>query len=581
MQSLMRISFIATCAALVGFALHIVNTYFVNVPILDNWSFVELYEKIHDGTATFADFVHQHNEHRILTARLVFVALAFWTGWDLTYEAYAVIVVLLITFAALARTAFYQRSDSLPILVPLSVLVTCALLFSMIQYGSLLFPVNLPWFMVIVSTSIGIFLLAWPSERLRVWRYAFAAAACGVATFSAANGLSSWLALLPLVVVFARESEYRLRWLVAWFGLFVACGALYFVGYEKPGDHPDIMVALSHPILAIKFFLILLGRPLAPWGEIGTMWIIGGVLCAVYLYLAFDYLRRFGSRLSDEYAPWLSLGLLAIFYAGMVTIGRVGAGEESAIRSDRYMTTTMLLAIALVHMVRLYVCDRYRALSSSKGTPKPAYAVVFLYGVLFAYIVGVSLATVERVEAWSVKTRQYEQCLELVHYAPPSCLREIFPAWGVIKERSLVVERLNFREFAKDLTFFDPADIPEALDHGHIDLGSLLTAPISLTSGTHFELTGRVVRPSLLKPFMVLFSFGDAQPRFFASTRVGTEVSPGHVKPGWGYSSWSATVYEHALPAGDHRIRAWVYDADGRRFVQLDGEIRVVVTKDA
>ncbi|NOZ11989.1 MAG: hypothetical protein GXP09_13240 [Gammaproteobacteria bacterium] len=588
MSLLIRISFIAACVALVVFDLHMINTYFVNVPILDNWSFLELYEKVHNNTATFWDFTHRHNEHRIVTLRLIFAPLALLTGWDLTYEAYAIIIALVIMFIALIKITFYQQSNyqsnTLTILAPLSALVTGAFLFSNIQYGSVLFPINLLWYIIISSASIGIFLFVWPNERLRLLRFSLAAAVCLVATYSAASGMSVWLALLPSVFVFARKSKYKIHWIASWLILFAVSSAVYLIGYENPGGHPNVMAALYDPLSAIRYFLILLGRPLAPWGTIPPMLVIGGILTAAYLYFTIAYIRHFGTRLSDQYAPWLSLGLVALFYAFLVTIGRMGAGEESAITSDRYMATTMLLAISLTHLIRLFVCERRTSSQATAQRHKPAYAIIFVYGILLAHLIDDSVATNKRIEAWSVKTKQYEQCLELLHYAPRSCLREIFPAWRIIKERSLIIERLNFRQFAKNLAFVDPG--PEGLHHGHINLGELLTAPISLNKANQFELTGWVVRPSMLKPFMVLFSYGEEHPKFFTSTRVGTKISarvgteiiPNLTASKWGYSPWSVKIHEKNLPDGKHIIRAWIYDREGQRFVKLSGEIPIIVS---
>lgn len=575
---LLKIGFVTACALLVWSLFDLVNTYFVNVPLLDNWSLVELYQEVQDNEATFGDFVSQHNEHRILFSRIIFVPLAFMTGWDLTYEAYATILVMLIIFLALARVAFYQRSEVLPILTPLSVLLVCALLFSNIQFGSVLFPFNIQWFNAIAGASIGILALAWPNRRRRLLRFSVAAGACLVSTYSAANGMSVWVALLPSVIVFARESSYRNYWIIAWLAVSAVSISLYFIDYQDPGHSSGVLWALGHPTLSIRFFVLLLGRPLIPWGSVTLILSVGGVLLAAYLYFAFSYVRRLGSDLSNQYAPWLSLGLLALIYAAMVTVGRVGAGELGALRADRYMTTTLLLSICVIQLLRLYINHRLVALATSGKHQKPAYIVVLLFGFMLAHVIHESINAVEHVEAYSVRTKQYQQCLDAIEYAPDSCLRGVFPWPSALKQRVETVERIGFREFPKKLKFNRPQQTGLLkYRFGYMNLGDVISIPIKLKRGDQVRLGGLVVRPSMLEPYMVFLSIGDENPEFFASAQVGTELVGGNPRPGWLYSPWSITISEQDLPPGKHLIQAWIYNKQERHFVKIYGKMPVQV----
>jgi len=83
----------------------------------------------------------------------------------------------------------------------------------------------------------------------------------------------------------------------------------------------------------------------------------------------------------------------------------------------------------------------------------------------------------------------------------------------------------------------------------------------------------------MLEPHMVFFSINAEKPRFFTSTRVGTEIVGRHPRPGWRYTPWTVTVSEVDLPDGEHRIRAWIYDRKGKQFVRLFGEFPVFISK--
>src|SRR5438876_11379636 len=62
--------------------LGLIAHYGVNVPFWDEWSLVSFFEKAHDHALTFRDFVVQHNEHRIVFPKLIFLLLyrsSLWT----------------------------------------------------------------------------------------------------------------------------------------------------------------------------------------------------------------------------------------------------------------------------------------------------------------------------------------------------------------------------------------------------------------------------------------------------------------------------------------------------------------------
>lgn len=575
---LLTTGFVVACALLIWSLFDLVNTFFVNVPLLDNWSLTGIYRKVHDNEVAFADFVAQHNEHRILLSRLIFVPLAFMTGWDLTYEAYATILVIVIIFLALARVAFYQRSEVLPSLTPLSVLLTCALLFSNIQFGSVMFPFNIQWFNVIAGASIAILALAWPNRRRRLLRFSVAVIACLASTYSAANGMAVWLALFPSLIVFARESNYRNYWIIAWLAVAVIAISLYFVDYRDPGHSPGVLWALDHPVLSTRFFIILLGRPLLPWGSTTLILLIGGILLAAYLYFAFVYLRRLGSDLSNQYAPWLSLGLLALIYAAMVTVGRVNAGEWVALQAPRYLTTTLLLSVCLIQLCRLYISHRLEPLVAYGKHQKPVYIVVLLFGFMLAHVIHESINTVEYVEAYSVRTKQYEQCLDAIEYAPDSCLKSVFPWTGALKQRAEVVEKIGFREFPEDVTFERAQETgPLKYQHGYMNFRDSVSVPIKLDLEKRVRLGGLVVRPSMLEPYMVFLSIGSDDPEFITSAEVGTELVGGNPRAGWFYSPWATTISERDLPPGKHVIQAWIYNMEERHFVKIFGEMPIEV----
>src|SRR3954454_17393560 len=86
--------------------------YGVNFPYWDEWdrSIAGMYIKAHQHQLTFGDLVRQHNEHRILIPRLIFLALNSMTHWNAIGEMIAQWVVVVLT--SLLILALCRRTES-------------------------------------------------------------------------------------------------------------------------------------------------------------------------------------------------------------------------------------------------------------------------------------------------------------------------------------------------------------------------------------------------------------------------------------------------------------------------------------
>ena len=75
-----------TLTFLVGLLLMLFLFNTVAVPIYDAWELVPLLQAREAGTLQVADIWAQHNEHRPVVPRLVMLAMAAATGWDVRWE---------------------------------------------------------------------------------------------------------------------------------------------------------------------------------------------------------------------------------------------------------------------------------------------------------------------------------------------------------------------------------------------------------------------------------------------------------------------------------------------------------------
>ena len=68
--------------------IRLISEYGVNVPFGDEWSMVRLFAKWNDHQLSVADLFRQHNEHRILFPKLIYIAFAQLTHWNLRAEMF-------------------------------------------------------------------------------------------------------------------------------------------------------------------------------------------------------------------------------------------------------------------------------------------------------------------------------------------------------------------------------------------------------------------------------------------------------------------------------------------------------------
>ena len=58
----------------------------VDVPFADQWDFVPLLDQLYSGRLTFEALISQHNEHRFLFPKMIMLALAYWSDWNVLWE---------------------------------------------------------------------------------------------------------------------------------------------------------------------------------------------------------------------------------------------------------------------------------------------------------------------------------------------------------------------------------------------------------------------------------------------------------------------------------------------------------------
>jgi hypothetical protein len=353
----------------------LVFRYGVDVPYNDQWEELDIVQKALHGGLTLRDLWMPHNEHRIFFPRLVFVALARLTHWNVRVELAAIVgaacVIAWNLQVLLRRTWPAERYWPLAASFLVNLLV-----FSPIQHQNWLWGFQLQFLAPIVClTSILALPPAWSRKR---WAAA-AGALATVSSFSLASGFLAWLASLPLWVARATP-ERRLRAGLAWCLGLGACLALYLHGYTAPRHHFEQPSVLARPGLYLITLVGMLGQPLAltfhkAWFEMAVG--LGAVVVSAYGFLvvrlAFER-DRWGTSLA-----WACLGAQALSSCALIALGRAGAGSGSVFAS-RYTTPSLYLLVS-VFVLGLLAAER-------RGSARWARLVGGLVLVLWAVPAG-------------------------------------------------------------------------------------------------------------------------------------------------------------------------------------------------
>lgn len=269
------------------------------------------------------------NEHRMVTSRLL-VTVSYWLTGTVNFNVIGVMGNLFICglSAVLIRAAGSAERRWVMALILAGCLFQLEHFENFFWAGS-----SIDHFQVPLLAGGSIVLLAQGG-----WLAALGAGILAVmATFTLAHGLVVWPAGALMLTL-----DRRWRQLVGWLGFGAVTGGVYFATFEfNPAHHVDAF-SLAGVMRIVRFWLELLGAPLA-LGEKSVARIFGVALLALLGWQIWSAgLRR--ERIA------LPLALWAIASLGLVAVGRANLGD--GVVSSRYYVLGALawaMAIFTIH----------------------------------------------------------------------------------------------------------------------------------------------------------------------------------------------------------------------------------------
>ncbi|ERT05967.1 putative membrane protein [Lyngbya aestuarii BL J] len=559
----------------------LVGYFGVNVPLYDQWILPYWFEKFSSGTLTVKNLFAQHNSHRIFFPKLIFIALSFASGWNILWELYFSIILALLTFLALYRLSQITAQNLTQTSLHLTNLSSCFLLFSWVQHENWLWGFQIAIFLINFCVVLSCLILSTPSLKPPV-KLTISALLCSIASFTSAQGLLSWLAMIPSVWTIEGSIRHTKQRLLVWLGLFLFSGFIYSINYRQETDTVPVVVS-DHKIFAtIHFFLNLLATPFLDSTHIN--WLMGLIIFLVFLGLTLAALFSFKSeQLIRNLSPWISISLFSLLCSALIAVGRSGLGTDYAILASRYTTHAILLPIAILQLSpRIIFNPTLNFITISRSNQ------LLIFGLLTGIFLSLNLVrsanAVVYVNSRFTLVQSGKTCFNLINYleqsaffktSPQSCFSLINSSqWReLIWDSAEKLNRLNFRKFAQNVAFIET---PQQT-YGEITSPQPFTQVINISTTESVQLQGWI-NPTK-NPHIVLFSLTD-KPTFFANAYAINSSEP-PLNPNQLSSkkllTWEVEFSADVLPIGTSIIHAWIYDSTENQFIQLNHQVSLQV----
>jgi hypothetical protein len=347
-----------------------IKLFGVNVVNYDQWEFIPLIEKLYAGTLGLGDLFAQHNEHRIFFPRIIMLALACLTKYNVLAEMYASWAFALGTY--LLVFGLFIRKMGKTYTSILAFLPAALLLFSFRQCENILWGWQIQVYMCVFGFIASLYLLD-RAERIGL-SFAGGILFAVFASFSFVNGLLVWP--VNAVLIALGKGGQKAQRLALWTIAGIATWAVYFYGWASPGIGSPASSVLGHIGEAALYFVVNVGSTLA--FEKGNALGMGIILLAGLAIVACLIMK--GSAVQDN-APWICLILFALATSAACVIGRSGLGIEQALTS-RYTTFTVLGVIGAYAII-------FNLWSRKKDGPAGKFFTLLLGAALGLAILGI------------------------------------------------------------------------------------------------------------------------------------------------------------------------------------------------
>lgn len=553
--------------------------YSVNVPYWDEWPLAEMFKKIYAGSLTFQDLISQHNESRKLFPRILFIGLAYLTGWDVRYQMLVSFILACFISFSLYRLSRLTVGGSSTKLILLAFLANL-LIFSPSQQDNWLWGIQVVVF-VPITCIVACILVAYSNLSLRT-QVLIGIILSTVATFSYANGLLCWAIVFPVFALAKPQAWKDLikdKWLIVAGGVgFISNVVVYFYNYKKPPYHPSFAEGVLHPVKALNYFLAFLGAPLAG-GSLTIATIVGVILVGSLIFSCLYILKfREQKNLINRTLGWLMIAGYTIISATITTSGRVGFGVEQSL-SSRYATFAVYLAIPVIYLITIILEDATARgfltrhnLTLNRVLSSALTIFILLHGIAIDY--GIDLMRESQLTRYKGKA-----CLILIDVVKDDdCLKRLWADPNDTKTKANILNRMGFLQ-PKLATSNKIKEIKgqkvAGLDYGWLD-------SMEPVGKDKYVVRGWAILPEKVKPadgVILTYENQHGESIIFAITLVEVkrkDIAKVLGNEAYSKSGWEKVILANEIPPKAGTIKAWALDADTGKAFKLKGNFTLI-----
>ena len=569
----------------------------LNLPYYDQWWVTATIAKAFEGKFSFSDLISLHNDSIKFFPRLIFIALAYLTKYDIRYESllsFLMACIISFNLYRLSQITALNKETSIASQKTKSLLLIFGanlLIFSPIQYEAWLNGLSSVVFISLacITTCINVI---YSQFKLKT-KFLICVCLSTISTFSFANGALCWLVCLP---IFAFSKSWydlsRKKWLIV--GLLFSFAANIAIYYHYSHNYfKSYHFSLSKLLVEQKqevlyYFLSFLGNPLA-WGtSLGSLTLAQnvGTVLLLLLILSFVYLLKLirDTDLSYRMLGWLMLGIYAVVSAALAMFGRLKYYSVDQSLSSRYTTFSLYLAVSLIYLAAIIV-DDFKKRGLLKYSSCFIRTIQSLATVCITLHLFTSIYAVEQMSNTNQARLQQKTCLLFINVAPDKECIERFYVGDVYSGQRLANGIDGLKPIANSINKLGWLNPPllesrkvqdlhkssqkDDNNYGYFDA-------VSKLGERQFIASGWGILPDRKEPahsVIVTYDNDNGDSIMFKAFEVGDErrdVAKFFNNDAYSHSGWHGTFSSALVPTGSVKVNAWAFDTNTGKAAKLN-----------
>jgi hypothetical protein len=530
----------------------IVFRYGVNVPVGDDWALAPLFADAFSGHLSSAELLAQHNEHRPLVPRVLFIVMTALGGWNTRVPMFATLGLMLVVAAGCAWLA-RQTLGNDPRRYGVPLFLSALILFSPAQWETFLRGFVL--MMLIPPLCLVIALVAARTVRSTGRALAIVGASCAIATYSAACGLVLWPIATAVTWWFHKPASRKDA--ATWAPYAVWCAAtlvFYFHDYQRPARHPPLDAALEQPFDVAAGFCAFIGGALSfPMTQWASAVLIGAALITILAAQIWALRRRRDADLTDRAIVWIAIAAYAVCSGVLVAIGRVGFGR-GVFTWSRYISLSLWAVVGVIMLGAVLARSSHQDASEAASSLQSRSWWMLVGSVLTLYFLTLQPA----FQGCRQLHREYLQNRAILLFsdiATDDEMTRLFPDPGFARtdiEQLRQVGLLTRR--APRVTWALPT---RGCEHGAIDALGIVSPDRATAAGWAYLRDVR--RPADAVLWTVEREDGPTIVGLSLPTKAREDVTRALSEPRALLTGWTGTF---ALPTPRNRLRFWAFDVE-------------------